>query len=507
MIDSVLAQTYGDFELCLANSCPEDEKTSEILKEYASKDARISVKDLAENLGISGNTNEALSMATGDFILLLDQDDLYTPDAMYEYAKAITKDPTVDVLYSDEDKLDDGTGAHLQPFFKPDFSPEKLSGNNYFCHLLGIRRELAVRIGGERKEYDGAQDFDFTLRAVREARTVKHIAKVLYHWRIHSASTAGDMGTKQYAIDAGRRAIEDDFSARGFEGEPYQTSYPGYYGMRPRLSEKPLVSVIIPNKDHIDDLKRCVTSLLEVSTYENLEIIIVENNSKEEATFACYEELKAKDARIRVLTWNRPFNYAGICNFGARTAHGTYLLLLNNDTQVISADFLESMVAYAKQDGVGAVGAKLLFADRTIQHTGVIVGDGQIAHAYTGMTELHPGYLGELLSPINCSAVTGACMLVRKSLYIGLYGMDENFPVAYNDIDFCMKLRKNGYRIICDVFAKLFHFESKSRGYEDTEEKRARLAEDFQKFKEKWPEVDSPDPYHSSRLDPFGRLL
>lgn len=221
MIQSVLGQSYGDFELCLANSCPDDEKTSKILNEYEKRDARIRVKDLAQNLGISGNTNEALSMAAGDFILLLDQDDLYTPDALYEYAKAISEDASIDVLYSDEDKLDDSTGALLSPYFKPDYSPEKLSGNNYFCHLLGVRRELALRIGGERKEYDGAQDYDFTLRAVREARTVKHVAKVLYHWRIHSASTAGDMGAKQYAIDAGRRAIADDMAARGFEGEPY----------------------------------------------------------------------------------------------------------------------------------------------------------------------------------------------------------------------------------------------------------------------------------------------
>lgn len=276
--------------------------------------------------------------------------------------------------------------------------------------------------------------------------------------------------------------------------------------MRPQLKEQPKVSVLIPNKDHVGDLKRCLTSLFASTTYKNLEFIIVENNSTEAETFAYYEELTSQYDFVRVLHWNREFNYAAICNYAARCASGEYLLLLNNDTQVISADFIESMMAYAKQEGVGCVGAKLLYEDRTIQHAGVIVGNGQIAHAYVGLSDLHPGYMGELLSPINCSAVTGACLLVKKAIYLEVFGMDEAFPVAYNDIDFCMKLRAKGYRIVCDSFAKLFHFESKSRGYEITKEKQARLAEDFQRFKEKWPEISSPDPYHSVHLDPWGRF-
>ncbi len=504
MVRSVREQTYENWELCFADGSPEDSASSARLKALSEEDPRIRVLTLSVNGGISENTNAALQMAKGEFVSLLDQDDLYTPDALFEFVRALNKEPSAEILYSDEDKLDDETGVHMTPHFKPDFNPARLHSDNYICHLIMLKTELMRKIGGERKEYDGAQDFDLTLRAVRErtpGTPVVHISKVLYHWRIHEASTSGGMQAKTYAVDAGARAIRDAYEREGHPAELLPSPFSGRYITKPVLSETPLVSILIPNKDHKEDLLRCVGSILEKATYRNFEILIIENNSETEEIFETYEELQKRDGRIRAIRYEGGFNYAKINNFGAREAKGDYLLLLNNDTEVITPDFMESMLFYAMMPENGAVGAKLLYGDGTIQHAGVLVGvEGRVLHAYIGTPKEDPGYMGRLISTNNVSAVTGACLMTKKALYEALGGLTEEFAVAYNDVDYCLKARHAGLYSVYDAFAELYHFESRSRGYEDSPEKKARLEKEMELLRSRWPEALKRDPFYNDNL-------
>ena len=502
MAASVLNQSYPNWQLCLANGSKDNEKLSRRLQELAASDSRIKLETLEENGGISENTNACLRMADGEWCALLDQDDLYEPDALYEFVKAMNAHPDAEILYSDEDKIDDETGAHLTPHFKPDFSPARLHSDNYICHLLMAKTALMRKVGGERSAYDGSQDFDLVLR-LTEATSgpVVHISRILYNWRIHAASTSGGMGAKQYAVDAGARAIRDAYKREGFDADIVQSEFSGRYITVPHLKEEPLVSILIPNMDHTEDLRRCVNSLLTVSDYPNIEILIVENNSKKEETFSCYKELEALDPRIRVLYYPDSFNFAKINNFAAREAKGEYLLLLNNDTEVISPDFLRSMLFYAMQKGVGAVGAKLLYDDDTIQHAGVTVGvEGRVIHIYLGTPDDQPGYMGRLVSTLEVSAVTGACLMSKKAVYDEVSGMSEEFTVAYNDVDYCLKLQEKGYRCVYDAYAKLHHYESRSRGYEDTKEKQERLQKEMDLLVSRWHERMKRDPYYNDNL-------
>lgn len=504
MVASVRSQTYGKWQLCFANGCKENEAVSKRLEELVKEDSRIKCTVLEKNDGISENTNACLKIADGEWIALLDQDDLYEPNALYEFVKAMNEHPKAELLYSDEDKIDDETGAHLTPHFKPDFSMARLHSDNYICHLIMIRTDLARRVGGERKAYDGAQDFDFTLRCVEnmnEGGEVIHISKVLYNWRIHAASTSGGMQAKTYAIDAGARAIRDSYARMGLEVEMEPSKFSGRYITKPVLKEKPLVSILIPNKDHKDDLLRCVNSILEKSSYENFEIIIIENNSETEEIFTCYKELEARDSRILTVYYKGLFNYAKINNFGAESAKGEYLLLLNNDTEVITPDFIESLVFYCSLPENGVVGAKLLYEDDTIQHAGVTAAvEGRVAHMYHGFSKEEPGYMGRLVSTCNVSAVTGACLMTRADLYREVGGMTEEFTVAYNDVDYCLKAEKAGKSVVYDAYAELYHYESKSRGYEDSAEKRARLDQEMALLQERWSERLKRDPYYNDNL-------
>ena len=502
MTASVRNQSYANWQLCFANGSKDNQELQKRLDALTKEEPRIKVRTLERNGGISENTNACLEMADGEWCALLDQDDLYEPDALYEFVKAMNEHPDAEIIYSDEDKIDDETGAHLTPHFKPDYSPARLRSDNYICHLLMAKTDLMRKVGGERSAYDGSQDFDLILRLTENTEgPVVHISKVLYNWRIHAASTSGGMGAKQYAVDAGARAIRDAYLREGLEADIVHSEFSGRYITVPHLKTEPLVSVLIPNKDHREDLLRCVNSLLQVSDYPNIEILIIENNSTEEATFELYEALEKKDQRIRVLRYPDGFNFAKINNFGAREAKGEYLLLLNNDTEVISENFMRSMLFYAMQKGVGAVGAKLLYDDKTVQHAGVTVGvEDRVIHIYLGTPDDQPGYMGRLVSTLEVSAVTAACLMTKKAVYDEVSGMTEDFTVAYNDVDFCLKLQAQGYRIVYDAYAKLYHYESRSRGYEDTAEKQARLQKEMDLLRSRWPKRLKRDPYYNDNL-------
>ncbi len=505
MVRSVVRQSYKDLELILVNASPEDEALKAELKRLSESDARIRVRTLPENLGIAGNTNAAFEWAEGDFIAMLDHDDMIEPDALYCYVRYLNEHPETDVLYSDEDKITEKSDYYFFPHFKPDFDPDMLRANNYMCHFLAVRRSLAMRAGGWDPAYDGAQDFDFILRSVEKARHVGHIARVLYHWRSYGQSTAQKHDNKSYAVDAGRRAIDAHFERIGLPAKAEPGQVAGWYVNRYTLRETPLVSVLIPNKDHTDDLEKCLASLYARCSYKNFEVIVIENNSTEEETFRYYKEAEEKYPRLRVIFWKDRFNYSAINNFGAREAKGEYLLLLNNDTEVISENLFESMLSYCVRPDTAAVGAKLLYDDDTIQHAGVLLGAGGLAcHMFRGLPDDAPGYMCRAITTQDVSAVTAACLMVRTSVYFEVGGLDESFEVAFNDVDFCLKIREKGYLIVYDAEAKLHHYESKSRGEENTPEKFVRFSRESRNLNDKWGinRYDLSDTYTDPYYNP-----
>ncbi len=506
MIDSVRAQTYSGWQLCIADGSAYREgepgygSTERILKKYAADDPRIVYEVLEENRGISGNTNAALALADGEYIALLDHDDVLEDTALFEVVSFLQEN-RCDVLYTDEDKTDMELRLYYEPHFKPDFAPDLLRSNNYICHLFVAKREIAAQAGGFRKEYDGSQDYDFILRCTETASSVGHIPKALYHWRCHPGSTAANQESKMYCYEAGQRAIADHLERTGLRGRVDMLPHLGFYHVRYELPEEPLVSILIPNKDQRDVLKRCLDSILEKSTYGNYEILVIENNSTEEETFACYRELEA-DPRIRVLTWEGPFNYSGINNFGAREAKGEYLILLNNDTEVIAPGWIEEMLSDCMRKDVGAVGARLLYPNGTIQHAGVVIGLGGVAgHVFSGIGGSDPGYFGRAMIRQDYSAVTAACLMVSTQDYSAVGGMDETLAVAFNDIDFCLKLRKEGKLIVYNPAAELFHHESLSRGEDDTADKHCRFLKESDLMQERWAwYYEEGDPYYNPNL-------
>lgn len=501
MIESVKAQTYGNFELCLADgSDAEHSEVGRVSLKYADKDKRIVYKKLAENKGIAGNTNECIAMATGDYLALFDHDDLLHPAALYEMMKVICEEDA-DFVYSDESVFENGDITDIiNLHFKTDFAPDNLLANNYICHFTAFDAKLIEKAGMFR-QYDGSQDHDMILRLTDAAKKICHIPKVLYYWRSHPASVASDISAKLYAVDAGKRVVKDYLSAKGINAEVESTKvFPAIYKIKYPIEEKPLVSILIPNKDHIKDLTRCVESVRALSTYDNYEIIIIENNSTEELTFRYYEYL-ASLSNVRVVRYPYGFNYSAINNFGAKYAKGEYLLLLNNDTEVITREWIEEMLMYAKRPDVGAVGAKLYYGDDTIQHAGIVVGLGAhraAGHVHYRVPKDAKGYMGKLHYVQNVSAVTGACLMVKKSLYDELSGLDEQFTVAFNDVDFCLRALRKGYLNIFTPDAELYHYESKSRGLEDTEEKNERFQREVDMFRERWKQlIEKGDPYYN----------
>jgi len=511
LLDTILDQSYHNLELCLADGSPTDE-LKDFIEELYPYENRIKYKHIDDNYGISGNTNEAIYMAEGEYIMFTDHDDLLLKNALFEMVKAINKDRSIDAIYTDEDIIDfDGKktfGAHL----KPDFNIDFLRNVNYICHIFMVKKELADSVSETvdgkkiylRSEYDGAQDYDFVLRCVEKAETIHHVPEVLYRWRSHKESTASGMDSKSYALEAGRKAIEAHYKRVGIEADVTLTKIPGTYRSKYKVIGEPLVSILIPSKDHISDLDKCVNSIFERSTYKNYEIIIIENNSVMEETFEYYEELQEKHDNVKVVEWEDEFNYSAINNFGAKAAKGEYYILLNNDTEVISRRWIEEMLGYCQREDVGIVGAKLFFPDDTVQHCGVVVGFGGTAgHVGIGMSRYDIGYMAWPCTPRDISAVTAACLMIDAKVYEEVGGLDEkNFKVAFNDVDLCLKVGKAGYLNVYNPYVELYHYESKSRGYENTPEKAKRFNREQKRLRAKWRDIiiENGDPYYNKNL-------
>lgn len=501
MIESVQAQTYTNWELCLADGSGREHSLQPVVGEYIAKDKRIKYCLLDSNEGIAGNTNEALKMADGDFVVLTDHDDLLSPEALYQCAKAVQKEPQTDVIYSDEDKVDMSGKKFFEPHFKSDYNIDLLCTMNYICHLFVVRKDVMERAGLFESCYDGAQDHDFILRCTEKAEHIVHIPKVLYHWRCHAQSTSENPESKLYAFENGCKAVKAHYDRIGIPAEVEQGPFYGMYRTHYLWKEQPLVSILIPNKDHVTDLKKCMDSIEKKSTYRNFEFIIVENNSTEEETFAYYKEIEKRD-NVRVLYYKEDFNYSRINNFGAKEANGEYVLLLNNDTEMIEPDSIKEMLDVCMRPDVGIVGAKLIFEDNTIQHAGVIIGFGGVAgHAFIGQDRDDNGYFSRIISVQDLSAVTAACLMVRRSVFDEVEGLNEEFKVAFNDIDFCLKVRKAGYLVVYNPYAQFYHYESKSRGQEDSADKVARFQQEIGLFGERWGELlEHGDPYYNPNL-------
>ena len=524
MIDSVVNQTYLNWQLCLADgSDAEHAYVHDIVEEYRSRDdnlrERIVYTKLEKNGGISANTNACLAISTGEFIAPFDHDDYLHPSVLYEYVKVINEQDA-DYLYCDETTFrDTDLNKFVTIHFKPDYAIDNLRANNYICHLSCFARTLLEGEDLYRSEFDGSQDHDMILRLTDKARKIVHVPKLLYYWRSHSGSTAGNIAAKTYAIDAAKGAVADHLRRHGYKNFKITSTraFETIFKITYEIIGNPKVSIVIPSRDHEEDLRRCITSILDKSTYDNFEIIIVENGTSEEAALRYYSELLSgpyKD-RIRIIDADRdgadfdpavrgaaqPFNYSRINNLGVQKASGDYILLLNNDTQVISVNWIEELLMYAQRPDVAAVGGKLYYPDKTIQHAGIVIGLG--AHRTAGHTHYRQrrenlGYMGRLCYAQNVSAVTGACLMVKKALFEEAGGLDESFAVSLNDVDLCLKLREMGYLNVFTPFSELFHYESVSRGLDDAGEKAQRYNEESEHFRTKWKEVlEKGDPYYN----------
>ena len=503
MIDSVINQSYTNWQLCIADGSDDDNEARKIIKEYSEKDHRISVCYLDENYGISGNTNKALELATGEYVGLFDHDDLLTPDALYEVVSSLQKTKH-DIVYTDEDKLDNKSKKFVDPNFKPDYNVDLFRSHNYITHFFVVKTDIIKGIGGFDSQYDGAQDYDLMFRCIERAQSIYHIPKILYHWRMHAASTAENPESKMYAYDAGKRAIESHYKRIGVEATVELMPKPlwGMYKTTYSIKDNPLVSIIIPNMEHKEILKTCIDSLYHINTYKNFEIIIVENNSKSQEIFDYYDELEKTFDNIRIVKWEKEFNYSALNNFGVQFAKGDYYLFLNNDTEVIAPTAVSEMLGCCMREEVGIVGAKLLYEDDTVQHAGVVIGFGGFAgHVFTGIEKDDYGYM--VRARINCdySAVTAACMMVDKKVFEQVNGFDEQFKVACNDIDFCLRVRQLNKLVVYNAFSLWHHYESKSRGYEDNIEKIKRFESEVSLFQERWIDIlNQGDPYYNSNF-------
>ncbi len=504
MLDSVMGQTYRNWELCLADGSDEEHSyIGEICREYAEKsDGRIVYQKLKKNGGISGNTNACLQMASGEYIGLLDQDDILHPSVLYEYVRAINEQGA-DYLYCDETTFHNGDiNKMLTMHFKPDFSPDNLRANNYICHFSVFSRKLLDGSELFRSKFDGSQDHDMILRLTDNAEKVVHVPRLMYYWRSHSGSVASGIDAKPYAIEAAKGAVAEHLRKHGFENFKIESTraFETIFRIRYQVLGTPKISIVIANKDHVEDLRRCVTSILEKSTYDNYEIVIVENNSETAEIREYYGEL-SENSKISVVSYEGAFNYSAVNNLGVRHASGDYILLLNNDTEVITVNWMEELLMYAQREDVGAVGAKLYYGDRTIQHAGVVIGLGAhrtAGHTHYKQSRQNLGYMGRLCYAQNVTAVTGACLLVKKALYEEVGGLDEGFAVSLNDVDFCLKLRERGLLNVFTPFAELYHYESVSRGLDDQGERAERYERESEKFREKWKkQLEAGDPYYN----------
>ena len=523
MMDSVLYQTYENWQLCLADgSDAAHAYVEEVCRRYMEAEGhkgRIVYRRLERNEGISGNTNQCYQLADGEYIGLFDHDDILHPSVLFEYVKAINEQGA-DYLYCDETTFQSGDINHmLTMHFKPDYAPDNLRANNYICHFSVFKRTLLEGTELFRSQFDGSQDHDMILRLTDRAKKVVHIPRLMYYWRCHPASVASNIGAKTYAIDAARGAVADHLRSHGYDNFKITSTraFETIFKIRYEIIGNPKISIVIANKDHAVDLKRCISSIYEKSTYDNWEIIVVENNSTEDSIWAYYQELTGKDikveknclsedGKVRVVVYESQggFNYSAVNNYGASFVTGEYILLLNNDTEVITVNWLEELLMYAQREDVGAVGAKLYYPDKTIQHAGVVLALGAhrtAGHSHYKQPKANLGYMGRLCYAQNVSAVTGACLMVKKSLFEEVGGLDEGFAISLNDVDFCLKLREKGYLNVFTPFAECFHYESISRGLDDQGEKAERYNRESAQFRAKWKEVlDAGDPYYNKNF-------
>lgn len=508
MVASVKGQSYEDWELVLVNASPEDSALAQRADEETKKDPRIKVVTLESNLGITLNTNKGVEAATGDFVCFFDHDDILEPDLLFEYARAIESNSEIDLLYCDEDKLLED-GFYSQPFFKPDFSIDLLRNNNYICHMLTVRKSVLDSLPKAGSEFDGAQDHNLTLKVAEVARVIHHVPKVLYHWRMSASSTAVNADSKPYATIAGIKAVSDHLERLGIKAKVEQSRRPFTYKITYDVAGEPLVSIIIPSKDAVNLLDTCIKSIIEKTTYVNYEIVIIENNSTDEKTFEYYDEITSRYEFVRVIKWDYEFNFSKLINFGAKHAKGEYLILLNNDTELLSADWIERMLGICQREEVGIVGVRLLYKDDTIQHAGLCVTGGVAGHLNRALPKGNWGYFALADAEQNFSAVTAACLMVQKSLFNEVGGFTEELAVAFNDVDFCLKVRESGKLIVYTPEVELYHYESISRGEEDSLQKKIRFHREVAYMNNKWAAYYMEgDPYINENFDmtePYNR--
>jgi GT2 family glycosyltransferase len=502
MLDSVLTQVYPHWQLCVADDASTQPHVRTVLEEYAARDGRVTLVFRTQNGHISAASNSAIEAATGEFVALLDHDDVLTPDALFHHALRVNAVPDVDMLYSDEDKINDD-GRLTDPFFKPDWSPDRFLCQMYTSHFSAYRTSLVRDIGGFRLGFEGSQDYDLVLRLTERTTRVEHVPRVLYHWRIHPASTTAGMDTKPYAEIAAKRAIGEALERRNEPGTVESISdLPGSYAIRYALREQALVSIVIPTRDHGADVDRCLRSIFENTEYPNLEVILVDNGSRDHESLEVFANWERREPnRLQVVPYDVEFNYSAINNYAVTKARGSYVLFLNNDTEIVTPDWLTRMMEQAQRASVGGVGAKLLYGDGRIQHGGVVLGVGGLAgHSHRFFPRDHFGYYNVLRMTVNQSAVTAACLLMRRSVFDEVGGFDEDLRVAYNDVDLCLRILEKGYRIVYVGDAVLYHYESQSRGYDLTPSQIARDAVEKAYMERRWGFSTIRDPYYNPNL-------
>ncbi|MCL1829919.1 MAG: glycosyltransferase family 2 protein [Oscillospiraceae bacterium] len=502
LVNSLKNQTYSNWQLCLADGSDNGNTYIEsYCSSLAKNDTRFIYQKLDKNYGIAGNRTKAAELSDGEYICFLDHDDMLAERALFEVVKAINESHA-DFLYSDEiiymGKRNMVSSLHL----KPDYSPDYLRCCNYICHLTVIKQTLVEKIGLYNANYDGSEDYDFVLRATEAAETIYHIDEPIYYWRVHEQSVASDISAKPYAWDSAKRAVEAHLERVGLKGKvEYSASVPMLH-VNYEIEGTPLVSIIIPSSDHREDLEKCINSILNKSTYENYEIIIIENNSKEEVTFEYYRELQHIE-NIQIVYWDHEFNFSAINNYGVACAKGQHYLFLNNDVEVITSDWIEQMLMFTQREDVGVAGVKLLYEDDTVQHGGIAVG---VAGSAANLCQLFPrayeGYMSRLAIVSNMSAVTAACMMVKKAAFEAVGGFDEILAVSFNDVDLCLRIREVGYLVVFNPVAELYHYESRSRGYDTKGDKRVRMEREKAILVERWQKyfTEKGDPYYNKNF-------
>ncbi len=502
MLDSVINQVYPDWKLCVVDDASPSSLVSDVVEEYARRDARIKFKRRVENGHISRASNDALTLSNGEFVALLDHDDVLAPEALFQCAVLLNRHRDADFIYSDEDKIDD-TGKRFAPFFKPDWSPDSFLTRMYTSHLAVFRRSLLDAVGGFRVGFEGSQDYDLVLRVTERTDRIYHIPEVLYHWRVHAASVTSGAAAKPYAYDAALKALNEAMDRRGEGGRvDHLGEDRGNYVARYAIRTMAKVSVIIPTRDLAEDVRRCVESIFARTTYPDFEIILVDNGSVKQETHTLFDQLRRRDPeRFRVIRHDVPFNYSEINNFAVKHARGEYLLFLNNDTEVLVDDWMTLMVEQAQRASIGAVGGKLLYGDGSVQHAGVVIGIGGIAgHAFRNFPANADGYYNYLRTANNFSAVTAACLMMRRDVFEEVGGFDEELAVAYNDVDLCLRIGRAGYNIVYLPGVEMRHYESKSRGYDVTDEQEARDQRERLIMMRKWDILHFRDPHYNPNL-------